>query len=457
MNFIADKQTLKDLNLLGKYSPDSIFSLFNQVKSQGGEKLLDNMFRSPLMEVDDINRRSATFLYFQKRSVAFPFDREQLEVAEAYIMDAGDGNLLTAATQVMRKKLLAVIVRDERYSLMQAGLLCMTQVLRMSRRLLEELDAGQDGVTNDIAVPDPYHSRLGDLRRILHHRQLDWLAGGDHQADLSLMQTVRIDHLLRHSLQEEMKELLTLLYELDVLIAVSGVAAAKGFSYAQALPRSSYLLHLDEVRHPGLPKGIANSLTLGKENNVMFLTGANMAGKSTLMKTVGVSVYLAHMGFPVAARAMAFSVKEGIFTSINVADDLSMGYSHFYAEVLRVKRVAEEVGEDRNLLVIFDELFKGTNVKDAYDATLAVSRAFARYRNCSYIISTHIIEVGEELRVSCGNMQFSFLPTIMKGVIPTYTYRLQEGITTDRHGMMIIENEGILDIINNEPASLKTN
>ena len=200
---------------------------------------------------------------------------------------------------------------------------------------------------------------------------------------------------------------------------------------------------------------VANSVHVDHEHNVIFLTGANMAGKSTFMKSFSIAIYLAHMGFPVAAERMEFSVQDGMYTSINVADNLNMGYSHFYAEVLRVKHVAEEVSLGKNLVIIFDELFKGTNVKDAYDATVAVTEAFAENRNCSFIISTHIIEAGQTLREHCSNLKFVFFPTIMKGSIPTYTYTLQEGITNDRHGMMIINNEHIVEIIKGrevEPA-----
>ena len=169
---------------------------------------------------------------------------------------------------------------------------------------------------------------------------------------------------------------------------------------------------------------------------------------------MGIAVYLAHMGFPIAARRMEFSVKDGLFSSINVSDNLDMGYSHFYAEVLRTKTVAKAVNDSMDLYVLFDELFKGTNVKDAYDATLAVSKAFAENRNSFFVISTHIIEVGEALGKACDNLQFSFLPTVMKDGVPTYPYTLASGITTDRQGMIIIENERIVDIIQaNEPVT----
>jgi len=172
-----------------------------------------------------------------------------------------------------------------------------------------------------------------------------------------------------------------------------------------------------------------------------------MAGKSTFMKSLGIAVFLAHMGFPVAAQKMEFSVRDGLFTTINLPDDLSLGYSHFYAEVLRVKKVATQLSMGKNLFIIFDELFRGTNVKDAGDATVAITAAFAQRKNCMFVVSTHIIEAGEILKAQCLNIYCTYLPTRMEQHKPVYTYRLEEGITGDRHGMIIINNEGIIDIL----------
>lgn len=82
-----------------------------------------------------------------------------------------------------------------------------------------------------------------------------------------------------------------------------------------------------------------------------------------------------------------------------------------------------------------------------YEATLQVTTAFSKYRNCSFIISTHITEVGEALARGKYPVRFYYLPTIMEGLVPRYTYRLREGITGDRHGMVIIKNEKILEMI----------
>src|SRR5256885_14274834 len=109
--------------------------------------------------------------------------------------------------------------------------------------------------------------------------------------------------------------------------------------------------------------------------------------------------------------------------------------------------MAYELRQAKRLFIIFDELFRGTNVKDAYEATIAITSAFAQKRNSLFVISTHIIEAGEVLKEKWANISFKYLPTRMNGNTPVYTYTLQTGITADRHGMIIINNEGILDLL----------
>jgi DNA mismatch repair protein MutS len=436
MSFIADKQTTDDLNLLGKYKPGSIYSLFNKVKTRGGERLLDDMFRSPLSHPQLINQRSEIFRHLASKTVVFPFTGEQLALIEDYLGTGGSPYWLTTAVTLLRKRLLETAINDKAYGIIREGVQKMVCFLHTCRDLISRFE-GQE-------APPLLQEKIVAASTILGDRRLP----AQHEVSpLSWQKLAALHHLFVHVLQEELTRLLDILYHLDLYITVSKVATDKGFSYAQALPEDEYIFHAVDLRHPCLDRAVGNPVMLDRHKNVLFLTGANMAGKSTFMKAFGIALYLAHMGFPVAATGMVFSIKEGIYSSINVPDNLSMGYSHFYAEVQRVKTIAEEVSRSKSLLVIFDELFKGTNVKDAYDATLAVTAAFAEYRNCGFIISTHIIEVGETLREKYDNLQFVYLPTIMDDKTPRYTYQLKEGLTSDRHGMMIIEQEGILDII----------
>src|SRR6187402_3539743 len=97
MSFIADKQTLEDLNLLGKYRPHSIFGIFNQVRTHGAGRLLEEMFNNPLTEAEAINARASVFQYFQRRQLTFPFAAEQIGKMENYL-GMGAGSNIVAST-----------------------------------------------------------------------------------------------------------------------------------------------------------------------------------------------------------------------------------------------------------------------------------------------------------------------------------------------------------------------
>ena len=435
MNFQTDKQTLDDLNITGKFKPQSIFNLFNGTQTEGGEKLLEKMFNQPLSDPAAINSRSEVFRYFHERKLAFPFDKTVFSEAEAWLGAGTGSSFLAVAGGIMQKKFLHMTVKDEQYERLQSGLLATVEVFSILRDLLQKPD-------RDFPVTEQFNA----VKELFSGQKMKWLAELRNTQPATL-QLAKYDHLIRHVLREEVELILDFIYHLDVYIAISDTARSKKLFYAKALPKDEYVFRTTALSHPALEKAVANPLSLHEDLNVLFLTGANMAGKSTFMKSLGIAVYLAHMGFPVAAKEMEFSVRDGLYTSINVPDNLNMGYSHFYAEVLRVRKVAEEVAKGNDLVIIFDELFKGTNVKDAYDATLAVTREFSTYHNSIFVISTHIIEVGDALQHDCDNLQFSYLPTIMEANIPRYTYMLTAGITNDRHGMLIIENERILEMI----------
>ncbi|WP_346317696.1 DNA mismatch repair protein [Chitinophaga sp. YIM B06452] len=436
MDFIIDKQSLDELNLTGKFRQGSVYQLFNRVRTRGGEQLLDALFKKPLTEANRINERTAIFRFFQEARLDFPFDTQQVSIMREYIDAGSEQGLLGTLGTVLTRKLLSVLTHDDRFKLLIQGLQATIMTMKRCYAFAETLSL----------YAGPFHSRALEIKKILSHPQLKELLEVDIYHAITIRETARYDHLVRNRLNPELRELLHFISECDVNMAVAEVANLRGFTFARAQPAAANMLHAKDLRHPCLEDAVGNDLRLEAASNVVFLTGANMAGKSTWMKSIGIGMYLAHIGFPVAAAEMTFSVREGIFSSINVADNISLGYSHFYAEVVRVKHAADATATGKHLLLMFDELFKGTNVKDAYDGTLAVTEAFAGYRNCLFIVSTHIIEVGEALK-QYDNIQFSYMPTVMAGMMPEYTYKLEKGITEDRQGMMIIRNEGILELI----------
>ncbi|AXY73709.1 DNA mismatch repair protein [Paraflavitalea soli] len=436
MNFTIDRQSLDELNLMGKFRSGSVYFLFNKVKTRGGEQLLDQLFSTPLTDEEAINQRVAMFRFFRQAGLEFPFDAGQVGLMREYIDAAGSQGRVATHLHVVLKKTLSSLARDGQYKVLIQGLQATIVTLKKCHAFAAML-AQMGGA---------YGERAKAIQNILETPALMQLIGTDIYKAIPVKTIAAYDHLLKTKANRSIKQVLHFIAEIDVNITVGSVAAEKGFTWAHALPRQANTLSATNLKHPCIDKAIGNDLQMAVDRNVIFLTGANMAGKSTWMKTIGISLYLAHIGFPVAAQSMEFSIREGIYSSINVADNIALGYSHFYAEVVRVKNAAEATSTGKYLLLMFDELFKGTNVKDAYDGTLAVTEAFAEYRNCLFIVSTHIIEVGEALKAK-KNIRFTYMPTIMEGSVPQYTYRLQPGITEDRQGMLIIRNEGILELI----------
>lgn len=436
MIFAIDKQSLDELNLMGKFRHGSVYFLFNKLKTRSGEHLMEQIFRNPLADADSINKRTAVFQFFQSARLEFPFDPGQVSLMREYVDAVNEQGQLMGYINILSKKILSDLARDERYKALIQGLQATIVTLKKCYGFATQLST----------MAGPYTERAAQIKSILGSPALSALIETDIYRSISVKTIARYDYLLKNKLSSSIKTVLEFIAEADVNITVAGVGNERGFVYAKALPREANSFRAMDLKHPCIDRAVGNNIEMHSHSNVIFLTGANMAGKSTWMKSIGIAMYLAHIGFPVAARSMEFSVREGIYSSINVVDNIALGYSHFYAEVVRVKNAAEATSTGKYLLLMFDELFKGTNVKDAYDGTLSVTEAFSEYKNCLFIVSTHIIEVGEALKER-KNIQFTYMPTVMEGSVPRYTYRLENGITADRQGMMIIKNEGILELI----------
>ena len=256
----------------------------------------------------------------------------------------------------------------------------------------------------------------------------------------------KLDNLFRKKYKSELNQLLSTIYQLDAYISIAKVANEKQLVLPEYDDTDSTALIIEDFYHPLLQNAVPYSIETNHSSNLCFLTGPNMAGKSTFLKSVGLMIYLAHIGFPVPAKKMKTSIYNGIVTTINLSDNLNLGYSHFYSEVHRIKETIIKIKEKEKLFIIFDELFRGTNVKDAYDASLLIIKSFAKISNSTFFISTHITEVAEKIK-DITNIHFRFFDSKLVNNVPTYDYKLENGISFERMGMYILKHEKIIDIL----------
>jgi DNA mismatch repair ATPase MutS len=357
---------------------------------------------------------------------------------EHYLENNDERTKLSHEENTISKRIIHFITSDAEYKLLHKSVTFLNEILIVLWGFLH---------VSHLNESDLYKIEKDNILALLKEEPFHTLVQHKKGSALSSEQIASYDTAFRFRKRPVIRQILQFIYHLDVYIAVAKVAEERQLCFPKALREKDQGLKARDVFHLLLSKPVSNTIELTCEKNMVFLTGANMAGKSTFMKTLGIAVFLAHAGFPVPASSMEFSVMDGLYTTINLPDNLGMGTSHFYAEVLRVKKVAKELGASKILFIIFDELFRGTNVKDAYEATIAITSAFAKKSYSMFIISTHIIEAGDVLKSTFNNIQFLYLPTKMNGSVPEYTYTLERGITNDRHGMIIIQNERILEIL----------
>jgi DNA mismatch repair ATPase MutS len=209
---------------------------------------------------------------------------------------------------------------------------------------------------------------------------------------------------------------------------------------------SGPVLEGEGIWHPFLPKGTRNPVSLRAGQTLVFLTGPNMAGKTTYLKAVGICIYLAQCGLPVPAERFAFAPVDHFVTGLAPEDNLREGISYFLAEVRRVKDVVRAVAAGHRTIAIFDEVFRGTNVADALEASKTVLVGCSKAKRSTFIFSSHLVELAEELG-GLPSVEFRYFDGELQGDELSFDYQLRSGVSKKRFGMELLRREGLPDLL----------
>ena len=253
----------------------------------------------------------------------------------------------------------------------------------------------------------------------------------------SFYRTDRLDYIFRYRRNHTIAALLSIVYQLDAIRTMHRTAVTKGWCFPSFTNDSKFMLC--NFYHPQVKDAVANDWEM-ENGNICIFTGSNMAGKSTTLKAIASAVWLAHAGFPVPASSMVCPMFDGIFTSINLPDSLRDGRSHFYAEVLRVKKVLEQINKGHHCFVLFDELFRGTNARDAFEASVAVAEVLKAKAYSRFLISTHIIELARKLDGDDACC-FYYLESAIVDDELICNHKVKPGISESRVGYWIVKKE----------------
>ncbi len=173
----------------------------------------------------------------------------------------------------------------------------------------------------------------------------------------------------------------------------------------------------------------------------IIVTGANMAGKSTYLRTVGINLILGMCGAPVCARAFRFKPVE-IYTSIRTSDSLQKNESYFYSELKRLKAIIDELKTGKELFIILDEILKGTNSKDKHAGSEALLKQLIRY-NASGIVATHDVALGILQESFSDNILNRCFEVDINGDRLTFDYKLREGVSKNMNATLLMREMGI--------------
>lgn len=250
----------------------------------------------------------------------------------------------------------------------------------------------------------------------------------------------------KHELREVLPVWLAAWHELEALASLANFAALNPENtFPEILPPGSQpLLECRAAGHPLIPDDsrVNNDFVLQETGEIVIVTGSNMSGKSTFLRTIGASLILAYAGSTVAAGSMR-TVPMRLFSSMNVSDSLNDGISFFYAEVRRLKALLDQLSkkQEQPLLFLIDEIFRGTNNRERQIGSRAYVEALAG-KNGAGLISTHDLELAhlDEMIPLVRNAHFR--EDVRDGKM-IFDYKIHPGPSPTTNALRIMAQAGL--------------
>ncbi len=249
----------------------------------------------------------------------------------------------------------------------------------------------------------------------------------------------------KEAIRDRMPVWLDRWYELEALSSLANFAALNPrFVMPDILDAAEPVFVVESVGHPLLSDDlrVCNDYTMEGLGQLSIVTGSNMSGKSTFLRTLGVNLSLAFAGGPVCAGRFT-TIPFRLFTCINVLDSVNDGISYFYAEVRRLKALLTALQSDKGdpLFFLIDEIFRGTNNRERLTGSRAYVRALAGGRGVG-LISTHDLELVHLAEELPGIRNHHFREDVADGRM-IFDYRLHEGPSPTTNALEIMKMEGL--------------
>jgi len=247
----------------------------------------------------------------------------------------------------------------------------------------------------------------------------------------------------KHENSSNLKSWLDVISEAEVLCSL-GTFSFNHPSFNYAVIESDLIVQTTAMGHPLINESecIANDILIGKDRSIVIITGANMAGKSTFLRSMGVNLILALNGAVVCAKSFRCPIIQ-MRSGMRTADSLKDHQSYFYAELNRLKTIMDELRLNKPLFILLDEILKGTNSTDKQLGSIALVKQLALHP-CLAIIATHDLALGELEKAHAGQIRnFCFEATIENDQL-SFDYKLKPGLAQKMNATYLMKKMGII-------------
>ncbi|CAN5386177.1 MutS family DNA mismatch repair protein [soil metagenome] len=230
-------------------------------------------------------------------------------------------------------------------------------------------------------------------------------------------------------------------------IEVVSTIATLAFNHPQwiypEISEAHFTLSGEEIGHPLIPEQqrVNNSFSIAGIAKIDLITGSNMAGKSTFLRSLGINMILAYTGAPVSAKSFTVSISK-LMSSMRITDNLAENTSTFYAELKKLKAIIEEVNKHENLFILLDEILRGTNSLDRHTGSAALIKQLIK-ENAVALIATHDVELAKLENDYPANISNYHFDVQVAGEELYFDYKLKEGICTSLNASLLMKKIGI--------------
>ena len=432
-----DKTSFSDISIFHPEEEFSIFHKLNFTRTVGGREWLRKFFSEPHDNLEKILGTQKVIRTFMEQVKDWPTD---ISNGTVLVMDKFMDYALDPISEAPASfnNMLYKWLHSEDYAMAKYSIKHFADFYRGIKKIAELLE--------DPDLPATIKLYIDRINRLLKETPLQKLAESEPGQKFSTRQNLYFAYHLRGRQKTGTLDLIDIFSRLDAWYSMAVAVKTYHLSFPEFTEQETPMVDAKGLYHILLPQPVAYDLQMDPEHNFLFLTGANMAGKSTLIKSVGSAVFLAHIGMGVPAQKMKLTLFDGLLSNINVVDNIAKGESFFFNEVQRIKNTIEKINNGKKWLVLIDELFKGTNVQDAMKCSLTVIKGLIKMKNSLFILSTHLYEIGEELK-TYPNISFRYFETNVTDEQLEFSYQLKEGISEDRIGYVILKREKVVEML----------